>query len=178
MIAGAVLSGGASRRMGRAKALIDVGGRAMADRSLDALRGAGIADVVLVGGDAEALLGLSADRIDDRYPGAGPLGGVITALHHHADASRVVVVSCDLPMLTADVIRSLVAEEGEIVVARTDRIEPMCAVWSRELLDQLQTEFDGGARAVHQMIAASRPVEVDVDPGLLRNVNTPDDLRQ
>ena len=66
---GAVLTGGASRRMGRPKADIEVDGVAMAARVADAMVAAGALDVARIG-----------DEVADHHPGEGPLGGVLTAL--------------------------------------------------------------------------------------------------
>ena len=54
-VTGAVLCGGASRRMGRDKALIAVDGVLMAERVAQALTVGGCGEVVFVGGNAEAL---------------------------------------------------------------------------------------------------------------------------
>ncbi|WP_434127450.1 molybdenum cofactor guanylyltransferase, partial [Enterococcus faecium] len=53
--AGAVLTGGDSRRMGTDKALIEVDGGPLARRVANALRAAGADPVIAVGGDLEAL---------------------------------------------------------------------------------------------------------------------------
>ena len=81
---GAVLCGGRSRRMGRDKALVEVDGRPMAVRVAEALAAAGAADVVAVGGDAGRLRAHGLTTVPDRWPGAGPLGGILTALGHEA----------------------------------------------------------------------------------------------
>ena len=78
--AGAVLAGGASSRMGADKAFIAVGGVPMVLRAVTALRAAGADPVAVVGGDGPRLQGLGLSYISDRYPGEGPLGGIITAL--------------------------------------------------------------------------------------------------
>lgn len=78
--AGAVLCGGASRRMGRDKALIPVDGRTLAGRVADALDAAGASPVVAVGGDLAALRAEGLTAVPDAMPGAGPLAGIVTAL--------------------------------------------------------------------------------------------------
>src|SRR6185436_398763 len=94
--AGAVLTGGASQRMGTDKALIDVDGRALALSVADALRSAGATRVLAVGGDLVALRGLGLEAIPDQHAGEGPLGGILTALEA-TDEDVVVVLACDLP---------------------------------------------------------------------------------
>lgn len=77
---GVVLAGGASRRMGADKALIEINGMAMAARATLALQSAGLDEVIVVGGDADRLSDLGLTVVPDLYPGRGPLGGIITAL--------------------------------------------------------------------------------------------------
>lgn len=79
--AGAVLCGGASRRMGRDKALISLEGRALAVRVAEAVAAAGASGVVAVGGDLDGLRAAGLAAVPDRDgPGAGPLAGIVTAL--------------------------------------------------------------------------------------------------
>lgn len=181
-LAAAVLTGGRSRRMGTTKALIEVDGVAMADRVVAAARGVGAEPVLLVGGDPAALASLSAPVVPDLYPGEGPVAGVLAALRHVRDhADRVLVLPCDLAHIDADTLFPLVeAEAGDgfsqVWVAATDRLEPMCAIWSVQALDRIQQCFDAGERATHAVIGELPHVAVTVDPAGLRNINTPDEL--
>ena len=77
---GVVLAGGASSRMGADKAFIEIEGEPMVVRAVGALRAAGAEPALVVGGDAARLGALGLDAVADRYPGQGPLGGVLTAL--------------------------------------------------------------------------------------------------
>ena len=120
---GAVLAGGASRRMGRDKAAIEVGGVTMLARATAALYDAGAESVLVIGGagvdvrvgldgdgDGDGEVGVGLDRtvhVDDGWPGEGPLGGLITALDA-TDSSIVVVIACDLVWLDAESIRAVV----------------------------------------------------------------------
>jgi molybdopterin-guanine dinucleotide biosynthesis protein A len=81
--------------MGRDKALLPIEGRAMAARVADALREAGAAEVLAIGGDEQALTALGFDVRPDGQPGDGPLPATITALQA-AREDAVLVVSCDL----------------------------------------------------------------------------------
>src|SRR5688572_7864759 len=78
--AAAVLCGGVSRRMGTDKALVEIDGTPMAVRVARALTAAGARRVIAVGGDARALASAGLEVVPDLEPGAGPLGGVVTAL--------------------------------------------------------------------------------------------------
>jgi|TARA_R110002110_G_scaffold184877_3_gene391786 molybdopterin-guanine dinucleotide biosynthesis protein A len=182
-VAGAVLAGGQSRRMGRTKALIDVDGQPMATHVAHALATAGCRDVVLVGGNPAELASLELPVIADRYPGEGPVGGVLTALHHHllhrSSATHVVVAACDLPGLSANAVERMLdaaTMAADVVVAMTDRVEPVLAVWNLQTIAPLEAAFETGIRALHEVFALFRVATVAIDPGEMRNINHPEDL--
>ena len=178
-LSGAVLSGGSSRRMGRNKALLDVDGAPMARLVADALRAVGCDPVFLVGGDPDELAEVGPPVLPDDHPGAGPVGGVLTALR--LAPGDAFIVACDLPALTADVLAAVVdvADErpdADVVVARTDRIEPACALWRARSRPVVAEAFAAGERAMHRILGLLTVAEVPVPPAALHNVNTPDDL--
>src|SRR5438093_7464181 len=103
-VAGLLLTGGASRRMGRDKALIEVGGQRLVDRAAAALKA--VADPVLeVGPGWSALPSVREDP-----PGSGPLAavaagaGALRAAGHHGP---VIVLAVDMPFVTVDLLRLL-----------------------------------------------------------------------
>jgi molybdenum cofactor guanylyltransferase len=176
--AGAVLTGGASRRMGRDKALLAVAGVPMAVRVARALASGGAAPVVAVGGDVEALRALGLDARADPRQGSGPLGGLLTAFEE-VTAPLVVVAACDLARLDGTTVRALVEAIGgaDVAVAVTDRTEPLCAAWRVATAGApLAAAFDRGVRAVHEAIAGLDAVSVAVDPRRLVNLNEPGDV--
>ena len=140
MAAAAVLAGGASRRMGRDKATLPVGGVELASLVLAAATR--VADpVVLVapeghparrvasaaGAGARPAPRLVAD------PGLGPLAAVAAALEV-LQAEHVLVLAADHPGLRVELLAHLVAlAEGTEAVAcrRGPRLEPLVAVYRR-----------------------------------------------
>ncbi len=180
-IAGAILAGGESRRMGRTKALIEVDGVPMVQRVAHALRAGGCGDIALVGGSSSELASLGLPVVTDDAPGEGPLGGVITALRHFAAASQVLVAACDLPLLdaatVAEMLRVARAEpERAATVAQTDWVEPGLVVWNRASLGTLDALFAAGERAVHRVLGQLDTQLVRVEAEVLTNVNRPLDV--
>jgi molybdopterin-guanine dinucleotide biosynthesis protein A len=177
--------------MGTNKALVEVDGVPMAARVAAALRSAGCDPVVAYGGDADELAPLGMPVLHDRYPGTGPLGGLLGVLELFGrDGAAmdgvpgdgvVLVAACDLAMLTGEALRPLVEvarkrPDVDVVVARTARPEPACAVWRLTALPRVLATFDEGQRALHAAIDRLRSVAVDVDAAALGNINTPEDL--
>lgn len=184
-LVGAVLTGGASRRMGRTKALIEIDGVPMAARVAAALRAAGCDSVIGYGGDPDELASLGLPVVADRYPGSGPLGGVLGVLElfetHERRPDGVFIVACDLPAVTGNDLAGMVAVARDrpgldVVVARTSSIEPTCAIWRRSGIEQIRRCFDDGERALHVVIARLESFAVEVDAAALRNINTPEEL--
>lgn len=166
--------------MGRDKALVEVDGTPMVLRVVAALRAAGCDPVVAIGGDRDALEHLGLSVVTDDFPGEGPLGGVITALDHHVMAEVVVVAACDLPHLTEATVRQLIGalHDADVVVPRTDRLQPMCSLWQRSVTESLRSAFMAGERRLQDALEGLQVVEIAVNPQDLANVNTPGDLLQ
>lgn len=155
-LAGAVLAGGASRRMGRDKAAIEVHGRSMAAIALDALAAAGVEELFVVGG----LSGHGVRLVADTHPGEGPLGGVLDALA--AGAGRAVVtLPCDVPWITAEEVMLLTASRHDqdldvTLGAVSGRPSPPIGLWRPSARDVLETAFAGGERSFRGLMGRLR----------------------
>jgi molybdenum cofactor guanylyltransferase len=130
MVAAAVLAGGASRRMGRDKATLAVGGVELASVALAAA--ARVADpVVLVAPEGHPARRLATRLVTD--PGRGPLAALAAALDA-LDADHVLVLAGDHPGLRVELLAHLVglAPGAEAVACRRGpRLEPLVAVYRR-----------------------------------------------
>ena len=161
--------------MGRPKSLIEIDGVTMARRVATAMRRSGCVSVVAVGPVA---LAAGLDHVDDLHPGEGPLGGILTALEA-ARGVPTLVAACDLPWIDATSLALLIEASGrgeDVVVARSSRLEPLCALWQPSAAAKLQRVFDSGERAVHRAMVMLEVAEVALPDSVLINVNTPNDL--
>jgi molybdopterin-guanine dinucleotide biosynthesis protein A len=161
-VAGIVLAGGASRRYGSDKALATVGGRPMVLRVRDALVEAGVGEVTVIGGDGPAIERLGCSWLPDRWPGEGPLGGLITGL---ASTSRpwAFVCACDLPDLDPGVLRAVLAarrQDALVIVPVSDgHQQTLTACYRRSLVSHLEQRWEAGERSLRGALVG---VEVDV----------------
>lgn len=177
---GVVLAGGAGSRLGGAKPGTPLAGRPLASYPLDALRAGGLDEIALVAKASSDLGGVDSSVVTWVEPDEPrhPLAGVVEALRRGGGRS-VVVLACDLPFVTAEVVRALAEADagGAPAVVAVDsrgRLQPLCARYEPAALGAL-AGFDGAGRAVDQ-VAALRPATVAVPDDALRNVNTPEDL--
>jgi molybdopterin-guanine dinucleotide biosynthesis protein A len=135
MASAAILAGGrASRFDGRDKGTLVVGGRSILERQLEALSRI-TDDILIVGASSPSNPrgGVTPRSVPDRVPGRGPLGGLDAALAAARD-DAVVVVACDMPFVTAELLGHLLscAQGYDAVVPRTERgYHPLCAVYTR-----------------------------------------------
>jgi molybdopterin-guanine dinucleotide biosynthesis protein A len=178
---GAILTGGASRRMGQDKAFVRVDGTPMVLRVATALHGAGAVAVVAVGGDLSALAALGLDARADPRQGQGPLAGTLSALEH-SGTDVVVVVATDLYALDAATVTTVVdaldrAPHATVAVATTTHRQPLCAAWRRTAAaGPLAAAYGDGVRALRRALERVPSVEVGVDPAVLVDADFPDDL--
>jgi molybdopterin-guanine dinucleotide biosynthesis protein A len=189
-IYGFVLAGGASRRFGRDKALAEFGGEPLLARLCQILHESTAADIRVIG-DARKYGHIGAECIADRWPGEGPLGGIITALQAAASAAEPtssLIIGCDMPFVTVEWLRHLAtraaASQAEVIVPKSVYgLEPLCACWRATALPTLTRVFESGVRRVTEAMK-QLPTEVldaadwkrfDNFDRLFWNMNTPAD---
>jgi molybdopterin-guanine dinucleotide biosynthesis protein A len=184
-----VLVGGKSRRFGRDKLLEPLAnGRLLVDVPIAALR-AVFGPRVAACGRCNPEVSARADfQIDDLYPGAGPLGGIVSALAETKARSMdwIFVLAGDLPGVTQEaVLAILVAQKNApgaaIVAAHTDRLQPCIALYHRRALDHLLPVISADSQRTPALAGVVASFGTDlatcpIDPKWAANVNTPDQL--
>ena len=174
-VLGAVLAGGAGKRVGGAKASLHLCGRPLIADPIAALREAGLEPVVVAKRDTP-LPKLDVRVVHDDSDVLHPLAGVLAALAH-ADGP-VLVVGTDMPDLPPQLLRRLAdADEAADVVVATaaGQLEPLCARYSPAAREALERALADEA-PLRATVAALKPLEVATDAAAVRNVNTLADL--
>jgi len=157
----------------------------LAQRAVTLLRTV-VEDVVVV--SARPLSSPPAPVVADRVEGAGPLGGLDAALRHARDRGYegVLLVACDLPLLTTALLRSVASGLGSHPAAAPARrgggVEPLCAAYRVDALAAVERRLELEDRSLHALF---RDVGGHVLPGAAEggddpflNVNTMDELER
>ena len=184
---GFVTAGGYSSRMRRDKAWLELGGRAMIEWVISALRPVTTSVSVIANKDEYARLGLPV--FADTNTGIGPLEAIRTAMTN-SRASRLVLVGCDLPFVTSELFAFLLSIAGDykavVPVGRDGRLEPLCAVYSTGALEAVTHLIESGERKVDRLfeciparkVAFTELSHLQGAELLFENVNTPEDYRR
>ena len=186
---GAVLAGGAARRYGgRPKGLLEVGGRRILDRVVDAVAAAtGALPLLIANAPDASTWRLDLDTRPDPRPGAGSLGGIYTAVA--AADEPVLCVAWDMPFVSASLLGALVQASAnwDAFLPESDGkrgVEPLCAVYGPACRAAIERRLDAGdlrAIAFHPdvrvgILSLDAVRQFGVPAELFFNVNTPEDL--
>ena len=182
------MAGGASTRFGLDKARAVVNGETMLARMGALLKDVtGSVSVVAAPGRYTEL---GVRVVEDRWPGEGPLGGIITALmdartrnHQHR---WFLIVGCDMPFLTSEWLKYLseraFASSAAVVTPQSPNgLEPLCSCWHTGATGRLQDAFEDGIRKVTEamkrvsmeVVGEKDWARFDKSGRLFWNMNTP-----
>ena len=191
-IAGVLLAGGLSRRMGGGdKSLRVLGGATILARVIARARPQVAALVLNANGDPARFREFGLPVVSDSIPDfAGPLAGVLAGLDwtaaNVAAATHVASFATDTPFLPTDLVARLTAAvrdgKHDLACAASDgRSHPVFGLWSLDLREDLRAALKSGVRKVDQWTARHRLAVVEFpaqpyDPFF--NTNTPEDLNE
>ncbi|HXX37324.1 MAG TPA: molybdenum cofactor guanylyltransferase [bacterium] len=185
-LAGVILAGGQSRRMGCDKALLLIGGRPLVEVIAGRLRDAGLERLLLVTNTPERfahLADVGFETVKDALPSGHPLTGAYSGVLHAG--TPAFVCACDMPFLNPALIRylaSLVCGADAVVPRHARGYEPLHAVYTPACLDGMRRcVARGGPTTGFLDEVRARVVEADelrrFDPDLasFENINTPEE---
>lgn len=164
--------GGASTRFGSPKALARFEGETLAERGYRVL--GEVFEHVIVVGKAADRLDLPFPVLDDGSETRAAIVGVAAALRL-ADADRVVVLPTDMPLVTAELLRTL-ADASADADAAVPHTGPLPGAYGRSALPLIEQRIAAGDLALYRVCIELEPRVVQWDEDQLRNVNTPAEL--
>ena len=197
-IAGVLLAGGQSRRMGGGdKGLLELAGRSMLQHVIDRFGPQVSRLAINANGDPGRFADLGLPVVPDNIEGQpGPLAGVLAGMRWAAvnvpSARWIATGSTDAPFLPADLVARLhdalraETHPHTIAIARSDgHLHPVIGLWPVALADDLERAIrDDGIRKVLAWTDRHGTLAVDFDFAQIGgrridpffNANTPEEL--
>jgi molybdopterin-guanine dinucleotide biosynthesis protein A len=178
-VCGVILAGGRSSRMGRDKAMLDVSGLSMFERTLRMMKE--LFRRIIIAGDRPDLSKPDVPCYKDIYPGSA-LGGLYTGLKE-AGTEWIMVSACDMPFPDVRIARFLLTQrEGyDVVVPKTPGgYEPLFAVYRTTCLSYMKELLEKNIYKINDFYPHVRVRYVPYDElpegweHALLNVNTPE----
>jgi len=160
-----ILAGGLSKRMGREKALLKIGGHAMLKRIEQTARQTGLRVRVIR---------------RDCVPRCGPLGGILTALKS-SKTEAALFLACDMPFVSVQLLERVMRalDHREAVFVRGDGEIGFPFILRRTVLPEITARIGSKQLSLHGLAAALTTRMVRLPRGVaeqLRNINTPKEL--
>jgi molybdopterin-guanine dinucleotide biosynthesis protein A len=167
-LTGVVLVGGASTRFGSPKALAEIDGETLVDRARRML-GEVCNEVLVVGKAGE----LPFEVIDDASEVRAPIAGVVAGLRAAAN-DVVFFLPVDCPRMTPEVVRALGEACRDAAVPQSG---PLPGAWAKSALPVLEQRLAAGPLALYRAYEDLDVAELELDPQLLVDVDTPGELK-
>jgi molybdenum cofactor guanylyltransferase len=166
-LTGVLLVGGASARFGSPKALAEIDGETFAERGRRVLAEA-CDEVLVVGKAGELPFAVLDDASEVRAPIAGVVAGLRTSAHEVC-----VFLPVDCVRVTSEVVGRLGAACKDAAVPQTG---PLPGAWAKSALPVLERRLAEGPLALYRAYDELDVVELEIDPALLVDVDTPREL--
>ncbi len=164
-ITGIILAGGkASRMRGIDKAMIMIDGKTIIERSVETLRDV-VDDIIVVSDNDYSFKGINVIMVRDIKKDKGPIMGIYSGLI----ASKTewnFICGCDMPYLNSSIILTLIENigESEAVVPVVDgKKEPLCALYSKRLIEKLQDAIGQNILKVSEFLSKVNVEHVSYD---------------
>lgn len=184
---GYVLAGGQSTRMGRDKALLEIGGQPLIRSAVNLMEA--LTERVVILGPAERYGFLGLPVLPDLVPSRGPLSAIYTGLERSSTDANL-FLACDMPLMEGTFLKLLLERDplADAVLMRLDdgSLEPLCAVYNRSCLPAVKANYERQRFKLSDLFPELRThylTETDLqDMGLDRriftNLNHPGDLER
>lgn len=176
-ITGVILAGGKNSRMGSDKGLLEVDGKKIIERILDAMKQVADEIIIISNGKNYDLFGYKI--YSDILKGCGPMGGIHTALSFSTNEKNL-VVACDMPFLTSGDLKRIINNSSgcEISVPEFEgEVQPLCAVYSTSCRNKFFKLIASGEWKMKQALRHFKTKTISFSENPFQNINTPEEYR-
>lgn len=179
-ITGIILAGGKSTRMGTDKGLLKIENKTFVACVIDAVKP--LVDDIIIVSDNPDYDQFGFKRIDDIIKEAGPVAGLYAGLKHSKTDDNL-VLSCDVPMISTEVLGQLLKPEFysyEVVqIQSKGKTMPLIARYKKDCLTTCYNLLMQGERRLRLAVSQFNTKSVLIDEkhsDVVKNVNTKEDL--
>lgn len=139
-ITGVILAGGKSSRMGVNKSLLKINDKTIIEKIVELMKSV-FKKVIVITNTFQEYAFLKLPMFKDVYLGRGPLAGIHSGLIHSV-SSQIFVISCDMPLITREMIEYIVNYKTEypVTVCRADGfIQQLAGRYSKLILPKIES---------------------------------------
>lgn len=178
-ITAAILAGGKSSRMGQDKGLMYFKDKMLIDYIIDEVKK--ITDKIIIITNNPEYKQFGYPCHSDLIKNSGPIGGIFTALTF-SETRKTLILSCDSPFITSDVLSILAdktKEEDVIVFENGGVAEPLIAVYDKNCLKEIKELIKNNMLKMKDALNSLETLrykfdEYDFDnEKIITNINTP-----
>ena len=182
MIRAAILAGGRSSRFGKDKALAVFKGTTLLGRSIELVRRLNMEPLLLAPKQRDYGRLFSCEVVEDDHSGEGPLGALVT-LWKKKPKDTFLVLTCDMPHLTAEALLSLLlshdADSAATLYESRERTEPFPGIYQSAPALTAWRALEPTQRSMHAFLEGVKRKKIVSWLGsqkILTNVNRPADI--
>ncbi|MBZ0200639.1 MAG: molybdenum cofactor guanylyltransferase [Ignavibacteriaceae bacterium] len=138
-ITGIILAGGKSSRMGVNKSFLKIGEKTIIEHITKLMKSI-FNEVIIITNTVEEYAYLQFPMYEDIYKGKGPMGGIHSGLIN-SKTEKNFVISCDVPLMTKEMIEFIVEYESDKSVKFCEAAgyhQPMAGYYTKTILTELE----------------------------------------
>lgn len=171
----AILAGGKSSRMNyNNKALLLYKEKTFIENIINA--GKDFDEIIIIANKEDDYKNLNLKIYGDIFIGNGPLAGIHSALKNSRN-NKVLCIACDMPLVSSKTLSLIgsIEDEHEVLVPRIDdKLQPMCAIYSKSLIPRIEKALVNGENKLQRFIISTnyKVLENELPKIDFSNINT------
>lgn len=177
IITGIILAGGKNSRMGSDKGMLIVDGKKIIERILEAIKP--VVDEIIIVSNGKNYDHLGYKVYSDIIKDCGPMGGIYTALSF-SKANKNLVVACDMPFLSSEVLKQIINNSSDCDIAVPEfsgEVHPLCAVYSTICRNKFSQLLAEGQWKMKQALHLFNTKTISFSENHFQNINTPEEYQ-
>lgn len=157
-ITGVILAGGKSLRMGTNKSFLKIGNQTIIERIVDLMRSIFL-EVIIITNSPDEYKFLNIPLYEDIYKWKGPLAGIHSALTH-TKTEKIFVLSCDVPLMTKEMIQYIVdykSDKPVIFCEAAGYHQPLVGIYSKKIIKEIEyfiSNNDFNDKSFHKFLSS------------------------